>query len=106
VFAKESVRHVMIEDYSAAASIDLEHDQEDVNRGHRMRCPVQVLCTASYFGASSPVDIWRNWCECIERAAIESGQLIAEEALDTVFEAAWPLLKRCTATSLNQMLTR
>lgn len=96
-FAKESVRHAMIEDYRAAASIDLEHDKEDLARGHRVRCPIQVLWSSSRTDQPSPVEIWQNWADHVEGVAVDSGHLMAEEAPDQVLEAVLPFLQRCVA---------
>jgi haloacetate dehalogenase len=42
-FADPRAIHASCEDYRAAASIDLEHDEADLAAGRRIRCPVLVL---------------------------------------------------------------
>jgi haloacetate dehalogenase len=38
-----STNHGMCEDYRAAASIDLEHDKQDMASGKKIQCPMHVL---------------------------------------------------------------
>ena len=42
-FADPATIHATCEDYRAAASIDLEHDDEDVAAGRKLACPLLVL---------------------------------------------------------------
>lgn len=93
-FAKESVRHAMVEDYRAAASIDLQHDRDDLAAGRRIACPLQVLWSASSAGAPDPVETWRAWADDVEGAAVDCGHLMAEEAPDEVLRHVLPFLQR------------
>jgi len=93
-FAKESVRHAMIEDYRAAASIDLQHDREDLAAGRRIACPLQVLWSASNTARPDPLETWRTWADHVEGAAIDCGHLMAEEAPGDVLAHALPFLQR------------
>ncbi|MFP5476222.1 MAG: alpha/beta fold hydrolase [Gammaproteobacteria bacterium] len=93
-FAKESVRHAMVEDYRAAASIDLQHDRDDLAAGRRIACPLQVLWSASTAGAPDPVETWRAWADDVEGAAVDCGHLMAEEAPDEVLRHVLPFLQR------------
>jgi haloacetate dehalogenase len=98
-FAKESVRHAMMEDYRAAATIDLAHDQSDIAAGRKLQCPVQVLWSASNKANPSPLDIWRGWATQVEGAAIDCGHLMAEEAPEAVLAQALPFLLRHAAAT-------
>ncbi|MCC7273490.1 MAG: alpha/beta hydrolase [Alphaproteobacteria bacterium] len=72
--------HAICEDYRAAATIDLEHDEEDV--GRRIDCPVLVL-----WGENGTVGLhfdaiaeWRKRARTAEGMAIPGGHYLAEEA--------------------------
>ena len=93
-FSKESVRHAMMEDYRAAASIDLEHDREDLRNGHRISCPVQVLWSASATARPNPAEIWQNWAGQVEGGTLDCGHLMAEEAPDQLLQMVLPFLRR------------
>ncbi|WP_395346966.1 alpha/beta fold hydrolase [Variovorax sp. UC122_21] len=93
-FAKESVRHAMLEDYRAAASIDLQHDREDLAAGRRLACPVQVLWSASNTARPDPADVWKTWAHTVEGGTVDCGHLMAEEAPDEVLAHVLPFLRR------------
>ncbi|WP_342616433.1 alpha/beta hydrolase [Rhodoferax sp. GW822-FHT02A01] len=96
-FARESVRHAMMEEYRAAASIDLEHDKVDLANGHKVACPVQILWNKSATASPTPEEIWRTWADQVEGATIDCGHLMAEEAPDEVLQHALPFLTRHSA---------
>lgn len=99
-FARESVRHAMIEDYRAAASVDLAHDLADQAAGRRLACPVQVLWNTSYTARPTPLEVWQGWVERagqveqVEGGTIDCGHLMAEEAPREVLAAVLPFLQR------------
>ena len=93
-FAKESVRHAMLEDYRAAASIDLRHDREDLAAGRRLACPVQVLWSASNTAQPDPAEVWRTWADTVEGGTVDCAHLMAEEAPDEVLAQVLPFLRR------------
>jgi haloacetate dehalogenase len=94
-FAQASVRHAMIEDYRAAAGIDLEHDKADQESGRRITCPVQILWCGPGVPSPHPVGIWKKWADDVEGVAIDSGHMIAEEAPGEFIAAVLPFLDRC-----------
>ena len=61
VFATRTTVHANCEDYRAAASIDMKHDEEDLNR--KIGCPVLAL-----WGERGAVhrlfDVLAAWREC------------------------------------------
>ncbi|QRF61238.1 alpha/beta fold hydrolase [Variovorax paradoxus] len=93
-FAKESVRHAMLEDYRAASSIDLQHDREDLAAGRRLACPVQVLWSASNAARPDLAEVWKTWADTVEGGTVDCGHLMAEEAPDEVLAQVLPFLRR------------
>lgn len=78
--------HAMCEDYRASASIDLEHDRADIERGRRVACPLRVL-----WGAEGVVgrnfDLlkqWRQVARDVSGRPLACGHYIPEEAPDVL----------------------
>ncbi len=74
--------HASCEDYRAAASIDLKHDEADLNK--QIQCPLLVLwgehgMMGKHFDMLS---IWQNKAHNVSGQAIDSGHFLAEEAPD------------------------
>ena len=75
--------HAMCEDYRAAATVDIAHDEAD--RGvRRIACPVLAL-----WGRKAKLDqwydvlgIWREWADDVRGRALDCGHYLAEEAPD------------------------
>jgi haloacetate dehalogenase len=83
-FKNEDVVHATCEDYRAGASIDLEHDREDLNA--KITCPVLALWGA-HGAMHKRYDVVRTWKERASRVegwAIESGHFIPEEAPEEI----------------------
>jgi haloacetate dehalogenase len=94
-FRRPDVRHAMMEDYRAAASIDHELDAADRAAGHRLACPLHVLWEQDrYAGGETPIDIWRQWADEVTGQPIAAGHLMAEEAPDDVLAGILPFLRR------------
>ena len=95
-FSRAEVRHAMIEDYRAAASIDLAHDEHSRVAGERVRCPVHVLWERGRFPAErTPVHIWRDAAAegvPVSGGEIDCGHLMMEEAPDAVLASLQPFL--------------
>ena len=98
-FAEPSRRHAMIEDYRAAASIDLVHDRESDARGDRVGVPTLVLWgQLGLVGASpvSPLDVWRTQVADgvpVTGGVIEgAGHFLVEDAPDATLAALEPFL--------------
>ncbi len=94
-FERDSVRHAMIEDYRAAASIDLDHDRQTRESGQRVRCPLHVLWEEGRFvSGPTPVDIWRDACNApVSGQTLACGHLMMEEAPEAVLDAIRPFLE-------------
>jgi len=81
-FSDPAAIHASCEDYRAAASIDLAHDEED--RGRRLSCPLLVL-----WGSRAPMhrlydvlDTWRERADDVQGHALDCGHYLAEELPD------------------------
>ncbi|MGN9841297.1 alpha/beta hydrolase [Nonomuraea sp. H19] len=71
------------EDYRAAASIDLDHDETSYAGGDRVTCPLLVMWgTAGFVGRHYDVAaVWRSYATDMSTAAVAaSGHFLAEEA--------------------------
>jgi haloacetate dehalogenase len=82
------------EDYRAAATIDLGHDDADVTAGIRVRAPLLAL-----WGARGVVgrlfDVlaaWREVADDVRGHAVDGGHYLAEERPDDVIAALTPFL--------------
>lgn len=76
----ETIRAIC-EDYRAGASIDIEHDSEDRDRGRRIECPLLTL-----WGARGTLErwydvlaIWRDWAVDVRGRALDCGHYLPEE---------------------------
>ncbi len=78
-FAAPGAVHATCEDYRAAASIDLDHDEADADRG--VGCPVQVLWGANgTVGALyEPLEIWRGYARDARGRSLDAGHFLVEE---------------------------
>lgn len=80
--------HAMCEDYRASATIDLEHDRADLERGTRVACPLRVLWGADGTVARcfDPLDEWRAVARDVSGRALECGHYVPEEAPGVLLE--------------------
>lgn len=81
-------------DYRASATIDLEHDQADIDAGVKLTCPINVM-----WGAQGAIEAcfdalgeWRKVATQVEGKALPCGHYIAEEIPDVLLEEALPFL--------------
>ncbi|HBR99254.1 MAG TPA: alpha/beta hydrolase [Gammaproteobacteria bacterium] len=85
-FATPEAIHASCEDYRAAASIDLTHDEEDMHK--KISCPLLVLWGAQGF-VHRTYDVLSVWCNRAERAegkTLDCGHFLPEEASADVCE--------------------
>lgn len=73
--------HASCEDYRAAASIDLVHDEADAERGRKIECPLLAL-----WGAHGVVErhhdvkgVWRGYARDVQGRSLETGHFLVEE---------------------------
>ena len=87
-FTPEAI-HASCEDYRASASIDLEHDQLDIDQRKRIQCPVLCLWGKKGF-VGQKYDVlaeWRKWADQVEGKGLPCGHYLPEEAPDETLEA-------------------
>ena len=96
-FADPAAIHASCEDYRAAASIDLEHDAEDVAAGRKVSCPLLVLWgdRGVVHRLFRPLEDWAAVAVDVRGRALPCGHFLAEEApaetlaeLETFFRGA------------------
>jgi haloacetate dehalogenase len=88
-FSDPAAIHASCEDYRAAASIDLEHDEVDAVQGNLVDCPVLVLWGQhSFIGRSYDVlDVWRRYATDVRGQGLSSDHYIPEEAPQQTVDA-------------------
>ena len=75
----EAAIHATCEEFRAAATIDLIHDEAD--KDQRISCPVLVLWSAnSMWAAYDVLEIWRSHAENVQGVALDCGHFLPEEA--------------------------
>ena len=81
-FANAATIHATCEDYRAAASIDLAHDDADVAAGRKVACPLLALWGEKgvVHRLFKPLDDWRAVADDVRGRALPSGHYLAEEA--------------------------
>ena len=93
-FSDPATVHACCEDYRAAASIDLVHDEADVGAGRRLECPLLVLwgehgVIGRQFDALA---CWRAVADDVRGGPLACGHYLAEEAPDVLVSALLPFL--------------
>lgn len=86
-FCRPEAIHASCEDYRAAASIDLVHDEAD--RRRKVHCPLLVLWGDKGFvhRTYDVLTVWRDYAEQVEGGALPCGHFLPEEAPAEVCEA-------------------
>ena len=87
-FADPATIHAICEDYRASATIDLERDRDDVERGHKVACPLRILW--GEYGVIEqcfePLEAWRRVARDVSGRALACGHYIPEEAPDALYD--------------------
>lgn len=83
-FSQPEAIHASCEDYRAAASIDMEHDEADVDR--KIGCPLLVLWGDQGFvhRTYDVLAVWRQYAMQVAGRALHCGHFLPEEAPDDV----------------------
>jgi len=86
-FSDPDCIHATCEDYRAAASIDLQHDETDMQQ--KVRCPLLVLWAEKGF-VGRKYDVlaaWRERADHVQGHAIPCGHFLPEEAPEETYKA-------------------
>jgi len=87
-FTAETI-HGSCEDYRASATIDIEHDQVDLDAQHKIKIP--LLCLWGELGfVGHKYDViseWQKWCTDVSGFGIHCGHYLPEEAPDQTLKA-------------------
>ena len=80
-YANAATIHATCEDYRAAASIDLAHDDADVAAGRKVACPLLALWGEKgvVHRLFKPLEDWRAVADDVRGRALPSGHYLAEE---------------------------
>lgn len=91
-FSDPSVIHATCEDYRAAATIDLEHDQLDMEQ--KITCPILVLWGGKgIIGRKYEVlEAWRERGNDVRGYALPCGHFLPEEAPEETYQAIYQFL--------------
>lgn len=85
----------IVADYRATATVDIEHDQADLDAGNRLTMPVTVV--QQDWGRQLGFDataIWRPWATDFQHFTTQAGHFMAEEAPEDIATLILNLLKR------------
>ncbi|QLC72450.1 alpha/beta hydrolase [Pseudomonas sp. LPB0260] len=85
-FSRPETIHATCEDYRAAASIDLQHDEAD--RDRKVSCPLLALWGSKGFvhRTYDVLGVWRDYAKQVEGGPIDCGHFLPEEAPEQVAE--------------------
>ena len=80
-FGDPATIHASCEDYRAAASIDLAHDDADRDEGRKFTCPLLALWgDRGAMGRLYDVaNVWREYARDVRGGPIDAGHFLAEE---------------------------
>jgi haloacetate dehalogenase len=83
-FARPETIHATCEDYRAAASIDLAHDDADIAAGRKITCPLLALWgdRGVVHRLFDPVNDWKTVATDVRGRPLPCGHYLAEEAPD------------------------
>lgn len=85
-FSDPATIRASCDDYRAAASIDLDHDEAD--RGRRIECPLLVLWGSRGFvhRTYDVLAVWRAYAVDVRGEALDCGHFLPEEQPDAVID--------------------
>lgn len=96
-FADPDRRHAMLQDYRAAATVDVELDRADAAAGRLVTAPLLVLWGAHGVVGTGPddvLDVWRTRATDVRGQAVDAAHFLAEERPAEVAAALGEFLRR------------
>lgn len=96
-FTPETI-HASCEDYRASATIDIAHDQIDLDKGNKIKCPMLCLWGEKGFVGRKydMITEWSKWATDIEGYGISCGHYLPEEAPNETLAALLKFLNNKT----------
>jgi haloacetate dehalogenase len=85
----------IVADYRATATVDIRHDQADLDAGSKLAMPVMVV--QQDWGAQLGFDataIWRPWVTDLRHVTTQAGHFMAEEAPQDIAALVLDLVRR------------
>nr|QGW61293.1 Fluoroacetate dehalogenase [Mycolicibacterium sp.] len=79
-FANAEVRSVMFDDYRAAMGVDLDHERNDREDGHKVRRPVLYLGN----GPQAAGESWTSWADSVVAEQVDGSHMLPETAPEVV----------------------
>src|SRR5690606_10800324 len=85
----------IVADYRATATVDIAHDQADLDAGNQLTMPVTVVQQdwGSQLGFDATA-VWRPWVAELQHFTTQAGHFMAEEAPEDIAALIEDLLKR------------
>jgi len=87
--------HASCEDYRAAASIDLVHDEADLDEGRKVECPLLALWAGrGVMEKTYDVEaVWREYANDVLGRPLDTGHFLAEERSEETAQELTTFLK-------------
>jgi haloacetate dehalogenase len=84
-FADPERLHAICEQYRAAGTLDVLHDDQDLG-SNKIKAPLLALWSAGGPVASwyDPLDVWRDWADDVRGGPVSGGHFMPEEVPDEV----------------------
>ncbi len=91
----ERTVHASCEDYRAAASIDLAHDDSDRDNGRKVECPLLALWgrNGAMHELYDVLEVWRTYADDVRGGPVDAGHYLAEEKPVETARELLPFLK-------------
>ena len=93
-FSPETI-HASCEDYRASATIDMQHDQADIDAGVGLVCPILALWGEKGF-VGNKYDVvaeWQQWGRDVRGFGLPCGHYLPEEAPEETLKALMQFFK-------------